>query len=74
MATLNAGMRSRLANEIYTYCAFWVALSALPALTLSYIGKIFIMAARLRFLLWINDVKDTNGKPFEYQKIYYLRN
>ncbi|KAM3967347.1 uncharacterized protein ACR2FA_011692 [Aphomia sociella] len=29
--------RSRLAKEIYTYCAFWIALSALPALAISYV-------------------------------------
>ncbi|XP_053603817.1 uncharacterized protein LOC128671395 [Plodia interpunctella] len=29
--------RSRLAEELYTYCAFWIVLSALPALALSYI-------------------------------------
>lgn len=31
------GARSRFAEEIYTYCAFWIALSALPALAISYV-------------------------------------
>ncbi|CAG4919034.1 unnamed protein product [Colias eurytheme] len=29
--------RSRLREEFYTYCAFWIAVSALPALALSYV-------------------------------------
>ncbi|KAL4708318.1 hypothetical protein ACJJTC_007724 [Scirpophaga incertulas] len=35
--THKRGVRSRIADELYTCCAFWIALSALPALTLSYI-------------------------------------
>lgn len=34
------GARSRLVDEIYTCCAFWIAVSALPALAISYVGKI----------------------------------
>ncbi|XP_072940127.1 uncharacterized protein [Epargyreus clarus] len=30
-------LRSRLLEELYTCCAFWIALSALPALALSYV-------------------------------------
>ncbi|KAL0832646.1 hypothetical protein ABMA28_000838 [Loxostege sticticalis] len=37
MGTRKKGVRSRLAEEIYTYCAFWIALSTLPALAISYI-------------------------------------
>ncbi|XP_063824081.1 uncharacterized protein LOC135073812 [Ostrinia nubilalis] len=37
MGTRKKGVRSRLAEEIYAYCAFWIALSALPALAISYV-------------------------------------
>lgn len=34
------GIRARWAEEIYTYCAFWIAVSTLPALAFSYVGKL----------------------------------
>ncbi|XP_050343594.1 uncharacterized protein LOC126769097 isoform X2 [Nymphalis io] len=37
MATQQRGLRTRLREELYTYCAFCIALSALPALALSYV-------------------------------------
>ncbi|XP_013200230.2 uncharacterized protein LOC106142857 [Amyelois transitella] len=37
MRAPDKGVRSRLMEELYTYCAFWIALSTLPALALSYI-------------------------------------
>ncbi|KAJ0178910.1 hypothetical protein K1T71_005685 [Dendrolimus kikuchii] len=37
METRKMSVRARLAEEIYTYCAFWIAVSTLPALALSYV-------------------------------------
>ncbi|XP_046962959.1 uncharacterized protein LOC124532230 [Vanessa cardui] len=37
MATQQRGLRTRLREELYTYCVFCIALSALPALALSYV-------------------------------------
>ncbi|KPJ02853.1 hypothetical protein RR46_02780 [Papilio xuthus] len=41
------GVRGRIAHEIYTYCAFWIAVSSLPALALSYV------VVRVSKHLWI---------------------
>ncbi|XP_068631266.1 uncharacterized protein [Battus philenor] len=41
------GVRARIAQEVYTYCAFWIAVSALPALALSYV------VVRISKHLWI---------------------
>lgn len=40
-AARSQGVRARIADEIYTCCAFWIAVSTLPALALSYVGKLF---------------------------------
>ncbi|XP_049870405.1 uncharacterized protein LOC126369862 [Pectinophora gossypiella] len=37
MGKLNKGVRARLTEEIYTYCAFCIAMSTLPALAISYV-------------------------------------
>ncbi|CAH2071576.1 unnamed protein product, partial [Iphiclides podalirius] len=41
------GFRVRIAQELYTYCAFWIAVSTLPALALSYV------VVRISKHLWI---------------------
>ncbi|XP_075971509.1 uncharacterized protein LOC142973562 [Anticarsia gemmatalis] len=47
MSTARKGVRSRIADEIYTYCAFCVAVSALPVLAVSYV------VVRISRYLWL---------------------
>lgn len=39
METPQRSLRARVAEEIYTYIAFWLAVFALPILAVSYLGK-----------------------------------
>lgn len=41
MISPRKSVRTRLVEEFYTYCAFWIFVSALPVLTVSYICKYF---------------------------------
>ncbi|KAF9800487.1 hypothetical protein SFRURICE_013039 [Spodoptera frugiperda] len=47
MIAKRRGVRARLVDEFYTYCAFWIAVSALPVLAVSYI------VVRVSKYLWL---------------------
>ncbi|XP_022118554.2 uncharacterized protein LOC110995611 isoform X1 [Pieris rapae] len=55
-------LRSRLREEFYTYCAFWIAVSALPALALSYV------AVRISNHLWLKLLSS------RYPSVEFIRN
>ncbi|CAK1545870.1 unnamed protein product [Leptosia nina] len=55
-------MRSRLREEFYTYCAFWIAVSTLPALAVSYV------VVRISNHLWLKLLSS------RYPSVDFIRN
>lgn len=59
MLAAQYNVRSRIVDEIYTYCAFCVAASTLPVLAVSYVGKYsHRISFRIDFTSNINNISN----------------